>query len=64
MNQEGVSKAREALKSGDFDYAKTVALVEIAESLLRIANTMDVPMYHNIVPTHWVPVTGRDQSGE
>ena len=37
------SKAREALRTGDYNYAKCVALVEIAESLVRIATALELP---------------------
>ena len=32
------SEARKELKTGDYEYTKLVALVEIAESLVRLAN--------------------------
>ena len=36
--EHSTSSAAVALKGGDYEYAKTVALVEIAESLTRLAN--------------------------
>jgi hypothetical protein len=32
------SEARKELKTGDYEYAKVIALVEIAESLVKLAN--------------------------
>ena len=38
--ENSTSRASAALKGGDYEYAKVVALVEIAEGLTRLANIM------------------------
>ena len=34
------SEARKELKTGDYEYTKLIALIEIAESLAKLANAL------------------------
>lgn len=40
------SEARKELRAGDYQYAKVIALIEIAESLTKLANALPMEGNH------------------